>query len=283
MKGQNGMHTWVKNALRVAGIAGICALAQAGLLLVGPSSPALAAQNVTDENLAQMLRQVLREKPELVMEVLRQNSETVLDIAQQGSTLRRKRSLEAQWREDIKVPKKAALDNRPVLGAADAPVTIVAFSDFTCPYCEQGAHTVRQLMQQYDKKVRYIFKHMPGGKDTPSRLASEYVVAAAMQSPEKAWKLYDQCFNQRERLSTEGEAFLKDAAGKVGLNAQKLATDAKSKKVKEIIEEDLADAKRLGIEGTPYFLVNDMVVRGALPLELFRGAVDMALEQTRKK
>lgn len=283
MKGQKTMQKWLEKSLRLMVLAGVCTLAQVGLLLSGPSSLALAAQNVTDENLAQMLRQVLREKPELILEVLRQNSETVLDVAQQGSTMRRKRSLEAQWREDIKAPKKAAVDNRPVLGAADAPVTIVAFSDFTCPYCEQGAHTVKQIIQQYDKKVRYIFKHMPSGKDTPSRLASEYVVAAALQSPEKAWKLYDMCFSQRERLSTEGEAFLKEAAGKAGLNVQKLATDAKSKKVRDIIEEDLADAKRLGVEGTPYFLVNDMVVRGALPLELFRGAVDMALEQARKK
>lgn len=268
----------VRRMAHIALLVGICTLAQGGL-----PTPATAAQPVTDENFVQMLRQALREKPELVLEVLRQNSETVLDIAQQGSTMRRKRSLEAQWREDIKDPKKVALDNRPVLGAADAPVTIIAFSDFTCPYCEQGAHTVRQLLQQYDKKVRYIFKHMPGGKDTPSRLASEYVVAAALQSPEKAWKLYDMCFTQRERLSTEGEAFLKDAAEKAGLNVKKLSTDAKSKKVQEIIEEDLADAKRLRVEGTPYFLVNNMVVRGALPLELFRGAVDMALEQARKK
>lgn len=253
------------------------------LLVTGASATAQAAQTVTDENLAQMLRNLLREKPELVLDVLRQNSETVLDVAQQGSTLRRKRALQAQWREDIKDKKTVALENRPVLGAEAAPVTIVAFSDFTCPYCEQGANTVRQIMDGYGKKVRYIFKHMPGGKDSISRLASEYVVAAGLQSPEKAWKLYDQCFTQRERLMTEGEAFLKEAAGKAGLNVQKLTSDAKSKKVKDIIEEDLADAKRLGVEGTPYFLVNDMVIRGALPLELFRGAVDMALEQPRKK
>ena len=257
--------------------------AVAAALTLALTLPAVAAQNVTDENFAQMLRQALRDKPDLVLEVLRQNSETVLDIAQQGSTLRRKRSLEAQWREDLKTPKKMNLEGRPVLGPAEAPVTIVAFSDFTCPYCEQGAHTVRQLLKSYGKNVRYVFKHMPLGKDSPSRLASEYVVAASLQGPEKAWELYDACFNQREKLSTEGEAFLKDAASKLGLNMQKLAADLKSKKVKDIIEQDLADGKRLGVEGTPYFLVNDMVIRGALPLELFRGAVDLALEQQKKK
>lgn len=259
-----------------------CAAAVA-LSLTLLSGSALAAQNVTDENLAQMLRQIFKERPELVLEVLRQNSESVLDIAQQGSTLRRKRNLDVQWREDLKQPKKAATENRPVLGPASAPVTIIAFSDFTCPYCEQGAQTVQSLMDSYKGKVRYIFKHMPLGKDSVGRLASEYFIAAGMQSQEKAWALYNECFSQRDRLIAEGETFLKDAAAKVGLNMQKLNSDLKSRKVKEIIEEDLSDAKRLGVEGTPFFLVNDLVVRGALPQELFRGAVDMALEQKNKK
>ena len=255
----------------------------AALLLGLMGAPALAAQNVTDENLAQMLRQVFKEKPELVLEVLRQNSESVLDIAQQGSTLRRKRNLEVQWRDDVKQPKKTALQDRPVLGPANAPVTIVAFSDFTCPYCEQGALTVQSLMDAYKGKVRYIFKHMPLGKDSAGRMASEYFIAAGMQSQEKAWGLYNELFAQRERLLAEGEPFIKEAATKAGLNMPRLAADLKGRKVKEILDEDLADAKRLGVEGTPFFLVNDLVVRGALPQELFRGAVDMALEHSAKK
>lgn len=242
---------------------------------------AQAAQTVTDENFVHMLRQVLRENPDVVMDVLRQNSESVLDIAQQGSTLRRKRSLEAQWREDAKEPKAVTLDGRPVMGPAKAPVTIVAFSDFTCPYCEQGALTVQRIADAYAGKVRYIFKHMPLGKDNVGRLASEYFIAAGMQSQEKAWVLYKEFFSQRERLMTEGEPFIKACAQKAGLNMQKLATDLKSKKVRETLNEDLADAKKLGVEGTPYFLVNNLVVRGALPHELFKDAVDMALKNAK--
>lgn len=247
------------------------------------SAPAQAAQPVTDENLARMLQKVLREKPELVMEVLRQNSESVLDIAQQGSTLRRKRSLEGQWREDMRQPKKVTLENRPILGPANAPVTIVAFSDFTCPYCQQGAATLTRILGDYGDNVRYIFKHMPLGKDTPGRMASEYFVAASLQDPEKAWKLYTAFFDQRERLISDGEPFLKETAKAVGLNMQKLSADLKNKKVKAIIEEDLADAQRLGVEGTPYFLVNNLVVRGALSYDLFKDAVDMALSQAKTR
>lgn len=244
-------------------------------------SHAGAAQNITDENLVQLLRQTLQEKPELILDVLRQNSESVLDIAQQGSTLRRKRSLEAQWRDDIKQPKKMSLDNRPAIGPASAPVTIVAFSDFTCPYCEQGAQTAQRIIEIYGDKVRYIFKHLPLYKDNVGRLASEYVVAAGLQSSEMSWALYKVFFQQRQKLITDGETFMKDAAKMVGLNQAKLATDIKSKKVKDIIDEDMADAKRLGAEATPYFFVNNLVIRGAVPQELFSAAVDMALQHAK--
>lgn len=245
--------------------------------------PATAAQNVTDENMTQMLRQTLKDRPDLVLDVLRQNSEAVLEVAQQGSLLRRKRALEAQWREDIKQPKKVSLEGRPALGSGLAPITIIAFSDFTCPYCEQGAMTVQRLYESYGEKVRYIFKHTPLGKDNIARLASEYFVATSLQSPEKAWKLYNEFFGQRERLLAEGESYMKVCASNAGVNMQKLAADITGKKVKDIIDEDLADAKRLGVEGTPYFLVNNLVVRGALPQELFKDAVDLALQHVEKK
>lgn len=73
-----------------------------GVLFAGQS---MANAQVTEDNLPQLLEKALREHPDMVMDVLRRNSEAVLDIAQQGSNLRRKHSLEAQWREDMKTPK----------------------------------------------------------------------------------------------------------------------------------------------------------------------------------
>lgn len=252
-------------------------------LVVCIATPAGAAQNVTDENLTNLLREALNKHPELVLDVLRKNSESVLDIAQQGSTVRRQRALQAQWREDAKQPKKVKLSDRAIRGEANAPVTIIAFSDFTCPYCQQGAATVERIMADYGKKVRYVFKHMPLGKDSAARTASEYFIAAAEQGQDKAWALYKILFDQREKLITDGEKFIKESAAEVGLNMQKLTADSKSKKTKALLDEDMAEAQRLGVEGTPYFLINDLIIRGALPLDLFKNAVDMALEEKTKK
>ena len=237
-----------------------------------------AAESVNRDALQRELTILLRQHPEIVLDVLKEHSETILDIAQQGSNQRRLRSLQAQWKGDMQQPKKVNLNGRPVLGPKDAPVTIVAFSDFTCPYCEQGAHILRQIVQTYGNKVRIVFKHMPLDEQSLGVLASKYFIAASLQNADKAWQLYDKMFMNRDKLITDGEAFIRKSAEEVGLQMAKLRRDLKNKVVEQTLTEDLSDAKQLNIEGTPYFLVNNLVVRGALQYNLFKGAVDMALQ-----
>lgn len=250
------------------------------LLLVLTLAPAADAAADKAE-LKEALRAVLRENPDLVLDVLRDNSEAVLEIAQQGANQRRRKALVTQWKADMQEPKKVNIAGRPMRGAPDAPVTIIAYSDFTCPYCQQAAGTVDMLLANYKDKVRYIFKQMPLETHENARTASAYYVAASLQDPEKAWKFYELVFGDRDRLVSEGEPFLKKAAQDSGLDMARLATDVKGRKVKALIDEDMAEARKLGVQGTPYFLVNDIVVRGALPLDLFSDAVDMALEKTK--
>lgn len=239
------------------------------------------AVEVTEENLPKLLEKIFRERPDLVMDVLRSQSESVLDIAQQGSNMRRKHSLEAQWAVDMKTPKTMKLDGRPIMGSPKAKVRIVAFSDFTCHFCQQASHTVDAIMQEYGKDVCLVFKNLPLDEKGPAGIAAAYFVAVSQQSEEKAWKFYKALFADRDKLVAEGEAFLKKTAESLGVDMKKLAKDVHSKKVTDIIAEDQQDAQKLGIEGTPYFLVNNLVVRGALPLDLFKSAVDMALKNAK--
>ena len=86
------------------------------------------------------------------------------------------------------------IKDRPFRGAADAPVTIVAYSDFTCPYCQQAAGTMEKVLKENQGKIKYVFKHFPLETTGVARLAAEYHVAAARQDPELAWKFYDLLF-----------------------------------------------------------------------------------------
>ncbi|MDE6733916.1 MAG: thioredoxin domain-containing protein [Desulfovibrio sp.] len=245
-------------------------------LSLSPVGTARAAEQAVDPALAAALETLLRERPELVLDVLRRNSEAVLDIAQQGSNLRRKHNLELQWRKDMQTPKSVKLEGRPVRGKSDAKVRIVAFSDFTCHFCEQASRNVDALRKAYGDDVSLIFKHLPLDEKGPGGIASAYFIAIAQQDEGKAWEFHDLMFANRDRLLAEGEPFIKESAQKLGVDMKRLGKDVRSKKVTDIMAEDQKEAQKLGVEGTPYYLVNDLVVRGALPLDLFRDAVEMA-------
>lgn len=246
-----------------------------GFTLFISSSPAFSAA-VSQADIEAAVQKLLQERPDLILEVLRRNSEAVLDIAQQGSNLRRKHNLEAQWRDDLTKPKQVRLDNRPFLGNPDAKVKIVAFSDFTCHYCEQASKTIEALRKEYGEDIAFVFKHLPMDEKGPGGIASTYFIAIAQQSEPKAWDFYNAMYSNRDRLLAEGEPFIKRTAQELGLDMKKLQKDLQSKKVKEILSQDQDDGQKLGVEGTPYFLVNNLVVRGAIPLDLFKSAVNMA-------
>lgn len=241
------------------------------LLFCGSANAASSGDQINE------IRRILRENPEIILEVLRDNSEAVLDIAQQGANLRRKHNLEAQWREDMKKTKQVRTVDRPVLGKPDAKVKIISFSDFTCNFCSQAAKNLDAILKDYGDNVNLTFKHLPLDEKGPGGIASAYFVAIAQQNEKKAWEFHEAMFANRDKVLTEGEPYIKKTAQNLKVDMKRLEKDLQGKKVKEILAQDQEDGAKLGIEGTPYFLVNNIVVRGALPLELFKNAVDMAL------
>jgi len=170
------------------------------------------------------------------------------------------------------------IKDRPFRGAADAPVTIVAYSDFTCPYCQQAAGTMEKVLKENQGKIKYVFKHFPLETTGVARLAAEYHVAAARQDPELAWKFYDLLFARRADVLKDGEPAIVNAAKDAGLNMKKLAADVKRKDVRAEVDADIAEGQRIGVQGTPYFLINNLVARGALSSDLFKEAINMALQ-----
>lgn len=249
------------------------------LLLLIPQSVSAAGT----PDLKAQVESILRENPDILLSIIRENSEQVLLALREGNSKAKIAAMKAQWKQDVAIPKEVATNDRAIRGNEDAPVTIVAFSDFTCPYCERAAFTLNSLMSHYGKTVRFIFKNYPLVSHKNARLASQYFVAANNLDSEKAWELYDEFFANRETLIAEGEPFMKKAAKKVGLDPEALAKEARTESVNAIIDEDMADAKALELEGTPYFLVNNILIRGALPLDLYSEAVEIALDHENKK
>jgi protein-disulfide isomerase len=158
----------------------------------------------------------------------------------------------------------------PVLGPADAPVTVVSFSDYECPYCRQFSHTLDQLRERFPKEVRVIYRHFPGHKD------SDHLAQAALCAADQGqFETY-----QRELFAATESVDAEALAQKLNLDVNRFSDCLASRAHAARVSADRAEGDRLQIAGTPTVFVNGVRLRGAQPLERLSAAVQAALQTT---
>lgn len=159
-------------------------------------------------------------------------------------------------------------------GKEDAPVTIVEYSDFQCPYCAKGMERVNELKKRYGKKIRVVFKQFPLPSHPDARPAAEAALCVNEQSQDKFWKYHDMLFNNQQNLSADD---LKAHAKAVGADEKKFSECMSSKKYAAQVEADLSEGNRLGVNSTPSFFVNNQPIKGARDVEEFAEIIDEAI------
>ena len=230
-----------------------------------------------DEQLAEALRRILRENPDLIMDVLHQHQDELLNMMQDAAEERRVKSMTDNWDKDAKEPKQINFTGRAIEGDKNAPVTIVAYSDFLCPYCKQAEDVVAEVLKAHPKEVRFVFKNYPLVKLHPNaEIAAKYYIAASLQDSGKAVQLHHLHFANQDRLAQGGETYLQDAAKELGFDVNRLAADAKGGKVAAMLAEDQGEARSMGIRGAPFFAVNNLLLPGAPDRDLLEQAVQKA-------
>ncbi|WP_432736276.1 DsbA family protein [Maridesulfovibrio sp. FT414] len=230
--------------------------------------------------LKDQIAQVLRENPQIVLEAMRENSLDVLTIVEQGIDAREKAKREAQFESEISNPfKPVELPGRVSLGRADAPVTIVEYTDFLCPYCSKGAKVVRKLVEDNPGKYRLLFKHLP--LHERSRELAAVFEALTMIDVEQAYKFHDLAFeHQKELYKDKDGVVLGQILAQVGVDLAKLQKKLESPEVQERLLSDEREAKEFGLNATPTFIVNGVSIRGYLPADRFEKTVDLILEKS---
>lgn len=188
---------------------------------------------------------------------------------QQEEVKKQQEQENAELENQFKNPVKIDAGNRPVLGPADAKVTIFEFSDFQCPFCRRGAETLKQVMAAYPKDVKIVFLHKPLPMHSQAPLAAQASWAAGKQG--KFWEMHDALFKEQDKLS---EAFYEAQAKNLGLNVEQFKKDLHSPEAVKAVKDDSALADSLGVQGTPNFFVNGVAVRGAYPVDHFKKIVD---------
>ena len=245
------------------------------LLIVAFTALVATACTTSKEDLAKMMK----ENPEIITEAIKANPTKFIDAlneavksAQEGDSKKREEEEKKALEESFNNPLVANLEGEVFRGDANAPITLVEYSDFECPFCSRGFNTVMELMEKYKGKIRFAYKHLPLSFHPQAMPASQYFEAIKLQSPEKAWQFHDRIYKEQRKLQN-GEAFLKAIAKELKVDMNKLAKDVKSEAVQKKIDADMAEAGKFGFQGTPGFLLNGIPVKGAYPTAHFEGLI----------
>jgi protein-disulfide isomerase len=169
-----------------------------------------------------------------------------------------------------------SVGDAPVFGPESAPVTIIEFSDFQCPFCAKGATVVEEIKQKYGNKVRVAFKNFPLPFHNQAKGAAMAALCAHDQEEGKFWEMHDKLFANQEKLM---EQDLHDYAKEIELDMDSFKECLAAQKFASQIDSSIQEGQEVGVKSTPTFYVNGILVNGAQPLEAFSEIIDEQLGQ----
>ena len=212
-----------------------------------PAKISLAQTKVSPE-LEQQILQVIRKNPDVLLEVLQKYA-----IEQQQKEQQAQAETIKLARKDV----KSFIGDSPTMGAKDRKIVMVEFSDFQCPYCATASVSVKQFMAKHKDKVTLVYKHFPLTQIHPEALPAARAAWAANKQG-KFWEYHDILFANQAKL---GEPLYLETATKLKLDLKKFNADRKI--ADAAIVKDFTLGRKVGIEGTPTFILNGELVAGS--------------------
>jgi protein-disulfide isomerase len=171
---------------------------------------------------------------------------------------------------------QVSAEGAPFKGPAKAPVTIVEFSDFHCPFCRQVLATLARLESQYGSNIKLVFRDFPIESLHPEALKAHEAARCANEQG-KFWAYHDKLFASPPKSNPE---VLKGAAKEVGLDMARFESCFESGMYQAAVKKDIEEGNRLGVSGTPAFFINGRLVSGAQPFENFARIIDDELARS---
>lgn len=190
------------------------------------------------------------------------------------------RELETRYKADIRLgPFRQPVEALgPARGGAAPKVTIIAFSDFECPFCSRFVPALDQVAKKYGDQVRIVFRQFPLDIHANARKAAEASLCAAEQG--KFWEMHDAMFANQSALAP---AALKAKAAELGLKGDAFNTCLDSGKFASRVEADVQAGADAGVDGTPASFINGRLISGAVPFEELAAVIDDELRLAAKK
>lgn len=221
-----------------------------------------------EARIKEIVLQVIRENPALIQKILNDYSRAQRQALKE---VNERRLLETSFKDRI---NDIQIGTSPTRGPKDAKITIFAFQDFECPFSQRASKTLRPLLNQYAGEVRLVFKHRPLTFHQHAAAAAKAALAAHMQG--RFWEYHDLLFENSRKL---GEDIFQQLAKKLDLDIDRFNTDRNSKQIEERLNADIAEANKHGFRGTPTFVINGVVVKGARSQSYFDNIIKQLLEK----
>jgi protein-disulfide isomerase len=242
---------------------------EVGSKVTPPSEEQLKGMYENAKKSGQQLPPYEQIKPQIVEYATRQSKDTA------------RRAFIDKLRADSKVeillppalmPKVEVAAEGQLRGPTSAPVTIVEFSDFQCPFCSRAEDTVKKVMDTYKGKVRLFYRDYPLPFHPNAQKASEAALCAGDQN--KYWEMHEKLFASQSALTVPQ---LKDHAKGLGLDAGKFDKCLDGGDKAKVVETSKKVGEELGVNGTPHFFINGRGLSGAQPFEKFKELIDIEL------
>jgi protein-disulfide isomerase len=165
-------------------------------------------------------------------------------------------------------------DGTPTRGTPGAPIVLVEYTDYQCPFCARVQPTINTLLERYDGQILHVFKNLPLPNHAQAQLAGEAAYCAQDQG--QYWQFHDWLFENQRTLNRES---MIAQAGEMGMDAEAFEACIEKQTYAGRVVTDAQEARSFGITGTPGFLVNGRVLSGAQPLETFEAVINEELER----
>ena len=169
---------------------------------------------------------------------------------------------------------QVAMDDDPAKGPAKAPITIVEFSDYQCPYCSRAETTVTDVLKKYGDKIRLVYRDYPLSFHQNANVAAQASECADEQG--KFWEMHGAMFANQSKLAATD---LVETAGTIGVDKDKFKACLDSGKYKDEVQKDFEDGQKAGVTGTPTFFINGIPMVGARDVNSFAEIIDSELER----
>jgi protein-disulfide isomerase len=175
-------------------------------------------------------------------------------------------------------PVPAIKDGEHILGNPDAPIEIIEYSDFECPFCSRFTDTMKQVVEEYDGQVKVVYRHFPLSFHPNAQKAGEAAECAGEQG--KFWPMHDKIFEYAAAKNMSVQIW-KDEARKMGLNGAQFDECLDSDKFAAKVQQDALEGQAAGVTGTPGTFVNGTLVSGAVPFAQMKSVIDAALAEAK--